>query len=65
MKGGNRRLQQQLHVNINTGTRYVTASRYQILRLFDKGVWQQARAEEAMPTFLSLLTNVEFCNTDQ
>lgn len=26
---------------------------YQILRLFDKGVWQQAHAEEAMPTLLS------------
>lgn len=26
---------------------------YQILRLFDKGVWQQTRAEEAMPTLLS------------
>ncbi|KAL7787554.1 hypothetical protein V8C43DRAFT_288466 [Trichoderma afarasin] len=26
---------------------------YQILRLFDKGVWQQTRAEESMPTLLS------------
>ncbi|KAL7942883.1 hypothetical protein V8C42DRAFT_141638 [Trichoderma barbatum] len=26
---------------------------YQIFRLFDRGVWQQTRAEEAMPTLLS------------
>ncbi|KAL6693704.1 hypothetical protein J3F84DRAFT_396072 [Trichoderma pleuroticola] len=26
---------------------------YQILRLFDKGVWQQTRAEESIPTLLS------------